>query len=220
MSLFTANRRLATVTALLLTQAALVYALSWKEIPARIVPLLHFPRAISDWRVVGEGLLESDVLEQLRPDDYLARDYQSSPVDEPGGGAPLSLFIGYFESQRLGNHPHSPRRCLPGSGWAPYEFREAIIPASADTPAFPVNEYTLERGSNRIVVLYWYQNQQRAVATELSLKIHLLPDFYRYRRSDVALVRVIQPQPGNPSDLADFSRHVYAALSSQFSPLP
>jgi EpsI family protein len=169
---------------------------------------------MAEWEIAGEGVLDQEVLDLLRPDDYLARTYRLS-----GQGEPISLFIAYFQSQRLGARPHSPRRCLPGSGWLPHSFRQAVIPAADGMPAFPVNEYTLERGPERILALYWYQNAHRAVSRELWLKAYVLPDLYQYRRSDVALVRVIQPLPSNGSATA-FSRVVYSSLAGHFPSPP
>lgn len=207
------DRRIVIVTALFLAQSVLIYAVSWKEVPGEVVPLRQFPRQLTTWRTVGEGILDQEVLDQLRPDDYLARSYAA-----PDGKEPLNLFIGYFQSLRLRARPHSPRRCLPGSGWLPHSFRQIVIPAAGAVAAFPANEYILEKGSDRILVLYWYQNPQRAVSRELWLKVYMLPDLFQYQRSDVALVRVIQPVAANGPTAAAFSRLVYASLSEHFSP--
>lgn len=212
---FPRDRRTWVVTGLFLVQSILVYAVPWKEIPAEIVPLREFPRQLAKWQTTSEGLLDPEVLELLQPDDYLARTYGSGGEEEP-----LSLFIGYFKSQRLGAHPHSPRRCLPGSGWIPYSFRQVVLPAAGGAPPIPVNEYVLEKGSSRILVLYWYQNSRRAVSREIWAKAYLLPDLLQYQRSDTTLVRVIQPSASGWAAAADFSRLVYSALTQHFQPFP
>ena len=68
-----------------------------------------FPLQIEQWS--GRQLeLETRVLELLRVDDYVLRQYQD------GQGLPLELYIGYYKSQRQGTTYHSPKHCLPGSG--------------------------------------------------------------------------------------------------------
>ena len=74
-------------------------------------PLGDFPSVIGPWRMVREGVIEQEEKDVLRADDYLTRQYSASP-DKIAG-----LFVAYFRSQRAGQTPHSPKNCLPGSGW-------------------------------------------------------------------------------------------------------
>ena len=45
-------------------------------------------------------------------DDYINRVYLGSTT-------PIELYIGYYKDQRSGDKIHSPKNCLPGSGWEP-----------------------------------------------------------------------------------------------------
>ena len=54
-----------------------------------------------------------------------------------------------------------------------------------------VNRYVVARGQNQSVVLYWYQEQNRVIASEYAAKIYTVADSIRYNRSDTALVRVV-----------------------------
>jgi hypothetical protein len=82
-----------------------------------------------------------------------------------------------------------------------------------------VNQYVLEKNSQRILVTYWYQNDRRVWAEEFQVKFHLLPDLIRYRRSDVSLVRLVTPFGSNDAfDAAwkrsvDFARGIFPVLS-------
>src|SRR5579863_7286530 len=78
------------------------------------VPGLHeLPLQVGSWKASGpdQSLTPSDEA-VLKPDEYILRDY----VD--GGSArSVSLFVAYFKSLQNTYGPHSPRICLPGSGW-------------------------------------------------------------------------------------------------------
>ena len=89
--------------------------------------------------------------------------------------------------------PHSPRICLPGSGWIISSSKMASMEVPGRTEKIPLNQYTMQKGSSRILVLYWYQNNRHIWADEYNAKLALLPDLIKYRRSDASLVRLIVP---------------------------
>src|SRR5579872_4947352 len=105
------NRPAAILSAALLLQAAVFYGFTPGEAPAIAPPLDRFPRAVSGWRATKEAAVEKEVRDVLRADDYLDREYTASPADT------ANLFVASFKSQRSGQSPHSPKNCLPGSGW-------------------------------------------------------------------------------------------------------
>jgi EpsI family protein len=67
------------------------------------------------------------------------------------------------------------------------------LPVRGRPDGIPVNEYVMEKGGDRIFVVYWYQNNRSIWAEEFWAKLRLLPDLLRYKRSDVSLVRLITP---------------------------
>ncbi len=54
----------------------------------------------------------------------------------------------------------------------------------------PVNVYVVEKGLNRLLVMYWYQSHGRIVASEYWGKYYLVLDAIRTNRTDAALVRI------------------------------
>jgi hypothetical protein len=98
----------------LLATFGLLHARNRQEIlPAR-TPLSNFPLAIGVWE--GKQLqIDSETRQILGPGDYLSRNYFDPPDSE------MNLFIAFFPSQRQGDTIHSPRNCLPGSGWLPVQ---------------------------------------------------------------------------------------------------
>ncbi|HEX6211666.1 MAG TPA: EpsI family protein [Methylomirabilota bacterium] len=123
---------------------------------------------------------------------YLMRLY--GPGAE-AGEADFTLYVGYYESQMQGRTIHSPKNCLPGSGWEALASRQAVVP----TPAGPVtvNRYVIQRGHEKALVLYWYQGRGRVAANEYRVKLDLLRDAALHRRSEEALVRILVPFAGD-----------------------
>jgi EpsI family protein len=186
------NRFLRALTVVLLVEAALFYSASRGEKSPSIPPLQYFPLTVADWKTVRENPLEPEVQEVLRADDSLNRSYQNSAT-----GAPAFFFIAYFKSQRSGQTPHSPKNCLPGSGWQQVSAGYMDIPVASQAQPITINRYVVEHGNEKSVVLYWYQSPQRVVANEFGAKFWLVADSIRYHRSDTSLVRVMVPVQNN-----------------------
>jgi EpsI family protein len=132
---------------------------------------------------------------------------------------PAYLFIAYFKSQRYGQAPHSPKNCLPGSGWEPVEDEIMTIPVEG-RPPIETHRYVVEHGGDKSVVIYWYQSHNRVIAGEFSAKFWLVVDSIKYQRSDSALVRVIIPVRNNDSEGATrfavgFIQTMFPAISTQ-----
>ena len=148
-------------------------------------PLANFPLALG--ALQGRDLpLENWELEVVRVDDYVSRLY-STP-----GAPPVYLYIGYYASQRAGDTLHTPRNCLPGSGWQPVTAAEidVMLPSGQHASA---NYYVVEKGLDRQVVIYWYQAHGRVVANEYRAKFYTVLDAIRLNRTDATLVKIDTP---------------------------
>lgn len=182
------------------------------------VPGLHeIPPEIGPWKASGDQSLGADVEAYLKPDEYILRDYVNAQQ-----GAQISLFVAYFKSLQNVYGPHSPRICLPGAGWLVTDSKVANIAVPDRPSGIPVNEYTMEKANQRILVLYWYQNDRDVWAEEYHAKLRLLPDLLRYRRSDVSLVRLITPMAatGSYKELANclqFTQSIFPLLAQHFA---
>ncbi len=200
------------LVAVLFLQAVGFHAISRDEQLPTIRPLADLPSEIGPWRLHREGVVEDRVQDVLQADDVVNRIYQREDL------APAGLFIAYFKTQRSGKAPHSPRNCLPGSGWVPTE--SAIVPMRVPGRPEPVsvNRYLVERGGSQSVVLYWYQSRDRVVASEYWAKIYLVLDSLRENRSDTALVRVTVPVEAEDVEQAAVTAEQFAVLL--FAELP
>jgi len=173
-------------------------------------PLASFPLTVDGWRSVESVTLEDDVLDVLKPSDYLVRRYVNS------NGETASLYIGYWESQRKGAQMHSPKNCLPGGGWEPIEATRMRIPVLEDDQSIDVNRYLLQKGPDSMIVLYWFQSQGRATSSELRAKVDLVRNSMLHHRSDGAIVRVSSPvyrdARATDDSLVKFVQAVYSNL--------
>jgi EpsI family protein len=175
-----------TIVVLLAGTVALLYARANSDvIPAR-EPLAELPATIAGW-TSRDFPIDQETLDVLGNGDFLSRGY----VRE-GQPAPIDLFIGYFPSQRTGSTIHSPKNCLPGSGWV-FDSSRYVDLKDIDGKAHRVGEYVISNGQAQEFVIYWYEAHGRSVANEYWAKIYLVTDAMRKNRTDGALVRIITP---------------------------
>lgn len=171
---------------ILVAQAAAMHMLSIKERQVPAPPLQEFPSQMGDWQMASEDPLDPGVLEYLKPDSYILRNY-----GKQADNSSINLFVAYFSSLQSHYGPHSPSVCLPGSGWLVLSSRIRTLNVPGRAEGIPVNEYVLEKSNQRILVFYWYQNDRNVWAEEFWSKFRLLPDLIRYKRSDVSLIRLV-----------------------------
>jgi len=152
-----------------------------KEAAGLQKPLREFPTAIG--LAHGEDRpFDKQVVKAIGVDDYINRVYL-------GSTPPIELYIGYYKDQRSGDRIHSPKNCLPGSGWEPVHSARVQIGSAGEVPVF-ANEYLVAQGTKRDMVLYWYQSHGRIVASEYLAKFLLISDGLKNRPTDGAIVRI------------------------------
>jgi EpsI family protein len=122
--------------------------------------------------------------------DYVLRDYNGS---EESGLLGYSLYLGYYASQSQGSSIHSPKNCLPGSGWE--ALASTVIPVTVAGSPINVNRYVVQNGASQALVLYWYQGRGRIEANEYRVKWNLLADAALRSRTEETLVRIVVPLP-------------------------
>ena len=178
---------LVTVSAILILQTTVFYMMPRDERTPGNPDLAALPNQLASWRMVQESEVEQEVMEVLKADKTLSRMY----VDESNRTA--NLFVAFFRTQRAGVSPHSPKVCLPGSGWVPVNSMVLALGVPGMENPIEINRYTIAKGDQKSVVLYWYQSHNRIVASEYAAKLYTMLDSIRYRRSDTSLIRVVVP---------------------------
>jgi EpsI family protein len=172
-----------------------------REVAVDRQELRTLPRALDAWTSVRDLPLPAESLATLGVDDYVSRVYVNAATSQP-----VSLYVGYYGSQRQGDTIHSPQNCLPGAGWLPVEGGRIQVPDG--NRSIEVNRYVIEKGLDRQVVLYWYQGRGRIVANEYANKFWLMVDAARVHRTNGALVRVMAPVGRNGASVESADRAV------------
>jgi EpsI family protein len=146
-------------------------------------PLETVPRELGPWRTLGpDHGLDERTLQLLQPQNHLLRNYLDAR------GQVCALFVAYFGAQREGQMIHSPRQCLPGSGWQIKSRQEVVVPGPGGGRR--VNHLVLALNLDRLSVLYWYQGRGRVEPNEYLDRLRLVSDAFLRGRSDGALVRL------------------------------
>ena len=184
------DARSLAIPALVTLQALAVHWVGGREILPTAPAIDQFPSDFGNWKKAGENPIAADVARELGADRVLSRTYLDKPDLDKSSVRSVDLFVAWFQSQRGGaRQPHSPKVCLPAAGWIPGLTGEMDLDTVAG--AIHVNRYSITKGDERAIILYWYQTPRRVVAGEWEAKFWVVVDGIRDRRTDTSLVRVI-----------------------------
>ncbi len=175
------------VTGLLLCTSLALGHLNRSKIVRLKKPLKDFPLAIGDWRGVTQKF-DKRIYDILDVDDSFLSTYTSVV------GSVVQLYIAFYSSQREGSLIHSPKNCMPGSGWnvADSKLINLSIPSRKGQP-IQVIRLLIQKGSQKRIVLYWFHSRGRVIASEYAQKYYLVMDSFMNRRTDGGFVRLITP---------------------------
>ena len=156
---------------LTLTVALLAGTLTATKLVARrkpqplAFPLSSIPAEIDGWSGSAQPDLSDEVQGVLKATNVLSRMYRR-------GGSSVELFIAFYAEQRAGESMHSPKVCLPANGWEIGRYGSEPVTVGAER--YTINRYIVEKGLERLTVLYWYQSRSGIVANEYLGKVLLI----------------------------------------------
>ncbi len=203
------NKRYVIVYLLLMLTALYIYLHKDVTVPAN-KPFSTFPVQIGEWKMSGESFMTDSILAVLKPTDYLSRSYESSK------GERVTLYIGYHGGGKGEGGIHSPKHCLPGSGWNETYSQKLRI----ETPSGPLHivKALYQKAESKELFLYWFQVQGDTLDNEYSLKLSEIINSAIYRRKDAAFVRISVPftddEAGAKRIGEAFIRDSYPVISS------
>lgn len=202
--------RLWVTGAVLLGALILLHSVSHGEriVPHR--PLRDLPQTVNVWSG-QEHPLAQEIVQAVGVSDYTNRLYSGKEQ------MPVQLYVGYYETQKAGDTIHSPKNCIPGSGWDPIHSGLTTIKV-ADGRQIVVNDYTIQKDQDKQLVFYWYQARGRVIASEYSGKFWMVADAIGRHRTDGALVRLITPmndgEASARSRLIRFTQYIFPDLDN------
>lgn len=156
--------------------------------------LSNFPNVIGEYRLSDSFQSSAEIIEMLGVDDYIQYNYINR------AGERINLYVGYYESVGVDGGYHSPRNCIPGGGWG----IDTITPSSLNQgiegrQKSVVSEMLIRRGNEMQIVLYWYQNRGRVIASEYWEKVYQVVDALLMQRRDGTFVRIMTEVPESES---------------------
>jgi len=195
---------------LLIMTLGLIHSTSENEQLVSNKAFAQFPLHLGEeWNGRDLGLDEK-VLNKLKLSDYMMRVYipvvaqggeepelfeaedQESQMPHVRPHLPVWLYVGFYQSQRTGATYHSPKNCLPGAGWQ-FMKSDFITLTMPDQTRIIVNNVLIQKGLDKQVILYWYHDRGRVIASEYWAKIYLVWDAMTKNRTDGSLVRLSIP---------------------------
>lgn len=146
-------------------------------------PLSIFPLTIGDWKAKESGL--SSLVEAVAgASEYYYGDYSSSK------GENVNVYISYYESQRHGQIPHSPKVCIPGDGWLIKSITPVILKDRYNN-LFTANRLVITKFGKTIITYYWLKQGNNMYSQEALARIDLIRISLMENRTDGALVRLV-----------------------------
>ena len=126
--------------------------------------------------------MSDNVLKVLKASDTLTRRYVTAE------GKNVDLYIGYHGGGKDSGEIHSPKHCLPGSGWYEISTRKTEMDLAGEKINLVHAIY--QKGENREMFIYWFQARKKTINDEYSLKIAEITNSVLYRRRDASFIRV------------------------------
>ncbi len=167
---------------LLLGVAALyVYTRSEASVPVNKL-LALFPQQAGEWTMTGQARFDERVLAVLLPTDYLSRRYESD------SGEQVSLYIGYHDGGPNSGPIHSPKQCLPGSGWNYLE--NEIKHVNHKDHVIPYVSAIYQKDTEKQLFLYWFQVRDQILTNEYMLKLGMVKNSMLSNRRDSSFIRL------------------------------
>jgi EpsI family protein len=127
--------------------------------------------------------LPKPIIELLSPDEIFAASYINR------NGSRVQLFVDYYSPENTIGSIHSPRNCLPGSGWVITGSVPKVI--EYEGRAIGAVRFYLSLGQARQVMDFWYITRMGETASDYMLKFYTMVGSLILRPTDKAFVRFV-----------------------------
>ena len=178
------NKRILIFSLVLVLFALYMKMFSFQETVPLKRQLDEFPLHWKGW----EGNIfnfDEKTLSVLRVSEYLSRNYMK-------GSDRINLYIGYYGSQREGIQIHSPKHCLPGSGWFKLSERDRSLDIER-VGKITFVEALYQKGTEKELFIYWYEMKNAYITDDYMLKWYMILNSLKYRRNEAAFIRFSTP---------------------------
>ena len=168
----------------------------------------EFPASHAGWRMAGQSGLSDNVLQILKPSDYLSRRYTADD------GTAVDMYLSFFNGGPGSGGIHSPKHCMPGSGWYEMSSQRITLELGGETVNLVRAVYAM--GEQRELIYYWFDMRGQTISDEYSLKLAEITGSMFHNRRDQSFIR-ISAQAGSNVEAAqkrveDFLRDFYPVI--------
>jgi len=167
-----------------------------------------FPLEFDGWVGVQETI-PTYVINQLNPSGIFAANYANSD------GARINLLIDYFSGNDPGG-PHSPRNCMPGSGWVFVSESERLINLGDHT--ITTVRFIMQLGESKRIMDFWYVTKYGETANDYTFKFYKMLSSLTLQPTDVAFIRFFAA--ADSISLASLDHFEQASLPLIYERLP
>lgn len=175
-------------------------------------PLEYFPVQLDNWNAISSHKSTQEVIKMLGVDDYVEYNY-ANPA-----GRIINFYAAFYESVGRGGGYHSPKNCIPGGGWGIDSVKTIELQPTIGKPPVMVSEMLIRKGNEYQIVLYWYQNRGRIIASEYWEKIYQVRDAILTKRRDGTFVRLMASvQEGDIRQTEQNLQHFAALAMSELT---
>lgn len=161
----------------------LLGSIDQRPVPAHL-SLRAFPEELSGWSGTPVPLSKKEQ-EILNADDFASILFTKAATESS-----IFFFSAFYQHQTPEKNIHSPKNCLPGSGWAMIDTKVITVPLENGGKPERINQVVIQKGLSKQVVLYWYQERGRIFPNEYWGRFYLVKDALTLHRTDGALVRI------------------------------
>lgn len=172
------------------------------------IPVTSFPSTKGDWNAKTIPIT-GGVLDMLKPDAIYEAFFTNS------GGVTIDLFFSYFSAENVTGGVHSPKNCMPGSGWAILSSEPRPINVNGRT--IPASRLHVRYGNALKIVDYWYVTRHGETSSDYGLKWYEMLSAVALKPTDVSFIRfVASDDPTSIAALDEFQQmfapEVYSVL--------
>ena len=178
------------------------------EVPVN-KPLTDISTSLDEWTMVGQYHFDAQTLEALKPTDYLYRSYKDQ------AGNRVTLYLGYHSGGPGSGPIHSPKHCLPGSGW--FEISEVKRTIQLAGKELPYIQAVYQNDDQKELFFYFFQVKGQVLTNEYSLKIAEITNSIFHKRRDSAFIRISVPFQGDLSEATAVGDRFLASIYPQIA---
>lgn len=145
----------------------------------------RFPSSFDNYS--GENIKMNDrIVKELDADVYVYRNYRRN--------SPITLYVGYYGTEKGGRTGHNPNACYPSSGHAILEERKVLVPVNYNdgkSVKVLLTRLLVKKNSERQIVYHWYQSAKNSILSNgIEQNLNRFKNRLFHNRNDGAFVRV------------------------------